>query len=79
VYTGLPYFSMRPSPTYQRLVGESVTLVCEAGGNPQPRVSWIKVSRFRRSSDAAAADAGAARLGLDASVVAAACQPRYVR
>jgi len=41
---GLPYFKTRPSPTYQRLVGQSVTMVCEAGGDPLPRISWIKVS-----------------------------------
>ena len=48
---GLPYFNTRPSPTYQRFVGESVTMVCDAGGDPRPVISWIKVSRFCTSSD----------------------------
>jgi len=27
-------------------------MVCEAGGDPQPSISWIKVSRFCSSLDA---------------------------
>ena len=45
VCVGLPYFIARPSPTYQRLVGQSVTMTCDAGGDPPPQLSWIKVSR----------------------------------
>ena len=40
-----PYFSVRPLPVYQRLLGQTVTLPCVADGDPKPTIVWRKVSQ----------------------------------
>ena len=37
----LPFFNVFPRPAWI-INGSSVTLECEAGGSPPPRISWLK-------------------------------------
>ncbi|KAI0211550.1 Protein turtle [Lamellibrachia satsuma] len=39
-----PYFSVRPQPVYQRVLGQTVTLPCVAEGDPKPTIVWRKVN-----------------------------------
>ena len=39
-----PHFVVRPLAFYQKQPGQTVTMWCEADGQPAPKISWRKVS-----------------------------------
>ncbi|CAD5121550.1 DgyrCDS10049 [Dimorphilus gyrociliatus] len=39
-----PYFTTRPRRYYQEMVGKTISIVCEANGNPTPTLEWRKVN-----------------------------------
>lgn len=53
-----PYFSLRPAAIYQGRLGESVTLLCEAEGDPTPTIYWKKVEGALSSSTRVLKDVG---------------------
>ena len=39
-----PFFTIRPDQYYQRRPSQSVTMPCDAIGDPTPHIEWRKVS-----------------------------------
>ena len=50
IISELPYFVKNPDPLRIGLVGSDLELECQTGGDPAPRVVWIKPGHGELSS-----------------------------